>query len=66
MKLHIDKERCKSCEYCIYFCPKKVLQIDKKQFTQTGYNPVILVDEKKCSLCGICYTVCPDCVFEIK
>jgi 2-oxoglutarate ferredoxin oxidoreductase subunit delta len=68
MKLHIDKERCKSCEYCVYYCPKKVLSIDKKEFTKTGYNPVQLIESevKKCNLCGTCYTVCPDYVFEIK
>jgi len=66
MKLYIDVERCKACELCIFYCPKKVLKLDSEKFNKSGYNPVKLTDEKNCNLCGICYTVCPDCVFEIR
>ena len=61
--LKIDKERCKSCEYCIISCKKGALNLSNNTNAE-GYK-YIEVDVEKCVLCGVCYQVCPDNTFEI-
>lgn len=61
--LHVNSEKCKSCGYCIFSCPKRVLKLSGN-LNKEGYDYVI-ADHDKCIQCGICYTVCPDNVFEI-
>ena len=61
MKLSV--ERCKSCGYCIFSCPKEALKLSGC-LNKEGYD-YVTVDDNKCIKCGICYTVCPDNVFEI-
>ena len=63
MKLILDVSRCKSCEYCINFCPKGVYSLSDK-YNMEGYR-YIVADESKCTYCGICYTMCPDNVIQI-
>lgn len=62
--LHIDEERCKSCEFCIAECPKNALRLSN-QLNSGGYKTVV-VDEENCNCCGLCYVVCPDGVFEVR
>ncbi|PMP66540.1 MAG: tungsten formylmethanofuran dehydrogenase [Thermodesulfobacterium geofontis] len=61
-KIKILEERCKSCGLCIYFCPKKVLDLSAKRNIQ-GYRVVYAKYPEKCNMCGICYLMCPDVVF---
>jgi len=60
--LKIREERCKGCGLCVYFCPKKVLDLSNKRNSH-GYKIVFPKNPEKCNLCGICYIVCPDIVF---
>ena len=62
-KIHIDKERCKGCRYCVEFCPRKVLTIGS-EIGPRGYNLATVSDEGKCSACGFCELICPE--FAIK
>ena len=62
--LCIEKERCKSCEFCIIECPKNALRISDN-LNSDGHNYVEVIEEN-CNCCGLCYVVCPDGVFEIK
>jgi 2-oxoglutarate ferredoxin oxidoreductase subunit delta len=64
-KLHIDRERCKGCLFCVQFCPGGALAVSKS-VNKKGLRYVELVDEDKCTGCGMCFMMCPDCVIEIK
>ena len=62
--IHLERERCKSCEFCVAECPKGALK-RSENLNNGGYHYVD-VDEEKCTYCGLCYIVCPDGVFEIR
>ena len=59
-----DISRCKSCDFCVFSCPKHAIR-KSGQFNGEGYE-YVEVDPEKCVVCGICYTVCPDGVFTIE
>ncbi len=59
-KIHLIKDRCKGCGFCIEFCPKKVL-VESEEFNSKGYHPPKLDESKdKCIACGFCSLVCPE------
>lgn len=58
-KITIVQDLCKGCEFCIEFCPNKVLE-KSDQLNRRGAYPPIPVDEEKCALCGFCTAICPE------
>lgn len=58
-EIHILKDQCKGCGFCIQFCPKKVLE-ESEEINARGVHPPKIVDESKCILCSFCTSVCPD------
>ena len=58
-KLEIIAERCKSCGYCVKFCPKDVLAIGT-ELNSKGYEFVAAVHEENCVACCQCARICPD------
>lgn len=58
-EIHIIKNRCKGCRFCIEFCPMKVLE-ESDEINERGVHPPRVVDESKCVLCSFCTAVCPD------
>jgi 2-oxoglutarate ferredoxin oxidoreductase subunit delta len=58
-EIHIIKDQCKGCGFCIQFCPKKVLE-ESEEINAGGVHPPKIVDEDKCIICGFCTAVCPD------
>lgn len=58
-EVHLIKDRCKGCGFCIEFCPKDVLE-ESTEINARGVHPPRVVDESKCALCGFCSAVCPD------
>ena len=58
-EIHLLKDQCKGCGYCIEYCPKKVLE-DSDEINARGVHPPRIVDESKCIMCGFCTAVCPD------
>jgi len=62
-QVHIDKERCKGCGYCVEFCPREVLKMSS-ELSPKGYYLAIVNDDSKCLACGFCELVCPE--FAIK
>ena len=64
MKIVVVKERCKSCGYCIKYCPKGVLALGT-EVNSKGYEYVVPVKEEDCVGCCICGRMCPDGAIEI-
>jgi 2-oxoglutarate ferredoxin oxidoreductase subunit delta len=58
-EIHILKDQCKECGFCINFCPKKVLE-ESEEINARGVHPPKIVDESKCIICSFCTSVCPD------
>jgi len=53
------EDRCKGCNYCIEFCPRKVFEQGKK-LNQIGIHPPRIRDSSLCVGCGVCEEICPD------
>jgi 2-oxoglutarate ferredoxin oxidoreductase subunit delta len=65
-EIHIVKDQCKGCGFCIQYCPKKVLE-ESREINARGVHPPKVVDESKCVICSFCTAVCPDfAVFVIE
>jgi 2-oxoglutarate ferredoxin oxidoreductase subunit delta len=58
-EIHLIKNQCKGCGYCISFCPKRVLE-ESDEINARGVHPPRVVDESQCILCSFCSVVCPD------
>ncbi len=58
-QVHVLKERCKGCGYCIEFCPKRMLS-RSNEMNSKGYHLVNVVTDIECSGCNVCSFVCPD------
>ena len=56
-KIVVKSERCKSCGYCIKFCPKNV--------NSKGYEYVVPTNMDACIACCMCGRICPDGAIEI-
>lgn len=63
-KTEVVAERCKSCGYCIKFCPKKVLALGTS-VNSKGYEYVTAANPQDCIGCCICARVCPDGAIEV-
>ncbi|PIQ88967.1 MAG: tungsten formylmethanofuran dehydrogenase [Candidatus Omnitrophica bacterium CG11_big_fil_rev_8_21_14_0_20_42_13] len=62
-KIKINKERCKGCQLCILYCPKRLIKKDT-QLNKKGLYPVNFIDGE-CSGCKFCALVCPDNAIEV-
>lgn len=63
-KVEIRAESCKSCQFCIKFCPKGVLAVGK-DVNSKGYEYVTAVNMDACIGCCICARMCPDGAIEV-
>lgn len=63
-KVVFNRERCKGCELCKSFCPKKLIEMDT-QVNARGYCPATMTDQSQCIGCQSCALVCPDGAIEI-
>jgi 2-oxoglutarate ferredoxin oxidoreductase subunit delta len=62
--IKIIAERCKSCGYCVKFCPKKVLEVGKN-VNSKGYEYIEPVNQEACIACCMCARICPDGAIEV-
>jgi 2-oxoglutarate ferredoxin oxidoreductase subunit delta len=62
-QIHINKERCKGCGYCVEFCPRHVLKMSN-ELNPKGYTLPVAEDENRCRACNYCELICPE--FAIK
>jgi len=58
-RIHILKERCKGCGFCVEYCPRGVLE-ESEEFNAKGYHPPRVKDEDACVNCGLCEMLCPE------
>ena len=57
--VHVLKERCKGCGFCVEYCPEKVLVL-APIFNKKGYHPPETVEGRECVMCRLCELICPD------
>ncbi|MBE9511607.1 MAG: ferredoxin family protein [Bacteroidetes bacterium] len=57
--IHIIKDRCKGCGFCVEYCPKDVLELSD-EFNIKGYHPPFIKNEDDCVYCQLCETICPE------
>jgi len=58
-RIEVIAERCKSCGYCVKFCPNNVLEIGKTMNSK-GFEYVVPARLDDCVSCCICARICPD------
>ncbi len=58
-KIHIKKDRCKGCAFCVEYCPKDVLEMSE-EFNVKGYHPPFVEESSACVGCHFCEEVCPE------
>jgi len=54
----INEQWCKSCEICVYFCPKKVFEMGQ-------FYPIVTRPED-CIGCELCEKLCPDFAITVQ
>ena len=63
-RITIRSESCKSCQYCVKFCPKECLKIGDA-VNSKGYPYVHMDKPDACIGCAFCAAMCPDSVIEV-
>lgn len=58
-EVHIIKDRCKGCGFCVEYCPRDVLELSS-EFNTKGYHPPVVVKQGECVNCNLCETICPE------
>jgi len=58
-EIHIVRDRCKGCSFCVEYCPKDVLELSK-DFNIKGYHPPEVVVPEACVHCQLCELLCPE------
>ena len=63
-QVHLNRERCKGCAFCVDFCPRGVLKMSTELNTR-GYPLPAVDDEARCNACGYCEELCPEFAIKI-
>lgn len=58
-EVHVIKDRCKGCGFCVEFCPKEVLEMSES-YNIKGYHYPYDKNKEECVVCGLCEIICPD------
>lgn len=57
--VHIIKDRCKGCGFCVQYCPTDVLEMSH-EFNAAGYHFPQIENIDNCICCGLCEMLCPE------
>lgn len=60
----INHEACKSCGFCMQYCPKGILERGEK-VNAMGYVSVLQKTPELCTGCKLCAVMCPDYAIEV-
>lgn len=63
-KIEVRSESCKSCGYCVRFCPKNVLELGE-DVNSKGYRYAVAARPEDCIGCAQCGVICPDAAIEV-
>ena len=58
-EIHVVKERCKGCGFCVQYCPRHVLELSEG-YNKKGYHPPAAKDPEQCVNCRFCEHICPE------
>lgn len=58
-EIHIFKDRCKGCGFCVEYCPKDVLEMSE-EYNIKGYHPPHVKTPDDCVDCHLCEMLCPE------
>ena len=64
-EVHINRELCKGCRFCVEFCPRHVLH-ESAEMNKKGYRVVSARQANACLDCGLCELVCPEFAITVK
>jgi 2-oxoglutarate ferredoxin oxidoreductase subunit delta len=59
MSVYIDREICKGCQLCIYYCPKDVFEVGE-EINDKGFVIPKVTHGDHCIKCKLCEINCPD------
>lgn len=57
--VHINKNWCKGCGFCVEYCPENVLEMSA-EYNAKGYHPPVVTDAEHCNFCRMCEVICPE------
>jgi 2-oxoglutarate ferredoxin oxidoreductase subunit delta len=63
-EVKISKDKCKGCQFCVFYCPVKHLEMSK-ELNKRGVKFAKTKKETKCIGCGFCFLMCPDSCIEV-
>ena len=58
-EIHIIKDRCKGCGFCVEYCPRDVLEMSE-EYNAKGYHPPYIKNPDECVECHLCEMLCPE------
>ena len=66
-EIKINRDKCKGCQICVEFCPKRVIAVSKT-LNDKGYYPAEFRQaegKEGCTGCTTCFLMCPDLAIEV-
>ncbi len=58
-EVHINKNHCKGCAFCVEYCPRDVLAMSE-EYNSKGYHPPVVTKPDQCIYCKLCEAICPE------
>jgi 2-oxoglutarate ferredoxin oxidoreductase subunit delta len=63
-EVKVSCDRCKGCELCVLYCPKKILHMSSNTNAK-GYHFPEWTDGEACTGFKTCATMCPEVALEV-